>query len=153
MKPDRDRPIVYIAVLSSLMLLLVLTSDRIPPILSSILYTACIMGIFSLLMLRNILREARAIKILRLYATGLAVFFGVLIAIILLEEKFENGDTLVLGMEPGTAIMVFGISLVPFWFIILWVTGFRQAFVPHEREAHLNQLKSENVENEGNTDG
>jgi len=153
MKPDRDRPIVFIAVLSSLMLLLVLTSDWIPPILSSILYTVCIMGTFSLLMLRNILREARATKILKLYAAGLAVFFCVLIAIIPLEEQFEHGDSLVLGMEPGTAVMVFGISFVPFWFVILWVTGFRQAFVPHEREAHLNQLKSENVENEGDTDG
>ncbi len=153
MTPNQDRPLLYVAGLSALMLLLVLTSDWIPPTLNSILYTGCIMGIFSILMLRNILRNARANTILKLYAAGLAVFFGVLVAIILLDERFESGDPFVLGMEPGTAIMVFGISLVPFWFIILWVTGFRRAFVPHEKEAHLNQLKPKNVESESDANG
>ena len=79
--------------------------------------------------------------------------FCILIGIIFLHEGFETGDALLLGMEPGTALMVFGPSLFPFWFLILWVTGFRRAIVPQEREDHLNQLTLQEVEGEDGADG
>ena len=136
-----------------MMLVLVFTGDWIPLFPRSIIYAGCIMGIFTMLVLRNILKDARAILFWRLYAVGLLVMFGILIAIIFMHEGFETGDPLLLGMQPGTAIMVLGPSLFPFWFLLLWVIGFRRAIVPQEREDHLNQLKSAGVKSGENTDG
>lgn len=135
------------------MLILVFTGDLIPLPPRSMIYSACIMGIFTVMVLRNILRDARALLFWRLYAAGLAIMFCILIGIIFLHEGFETGDALLLGMEPGTALMVFGPSLFPFWFLILWVTGFRRAIVPQEREDHLNQLTLQEVEGEDGADG
>ena len=145
---------MYVAGLAALMLLIILTGEWIPLILRSILYTICMMGIFSLLMLKNILREnARSITYWRLYAVGLAILSGIFIAIIFIDKRFETGDTLTMGMEPGTALMVFGLPFFPFWFIVLWVIGFRASILPHEREDHLNWLKTNKAEIKGSTDG
>ena len=150
---NQDRPILIIAVLCSLMLLLVLTGDWVHIVLRSILYSGCIMGIFTVMVLRNILKDGRALTFWRLYAIGLAIMFSIIIAIIFLHEGFQTGDALLLGMRPGTALMVFGPSLFPFCFLLLWVTGFRQAIVPQEREDRLNQLKSERTESGETADG
>jgi hypothetical protein len=135
------------------MLILVFTGDLIPLSIRSIIYAGCIMGIFSIMMMRNILKDARAIVFWRLYVIGLVIMFCIIIAIIFMHDGFETGDALLLGMQPGTALMVFGPSLFPFWFIVLFVIGFRRAIVPQEREDHLNQLKSQGMESGDSADG
>lgn len=135
------------------MLVLIFTDDLIPLVPRSIIYAGCIMGIFTILGLGNILKDGRAILIWRLYALGFVIMFCILIGIIFLHESFETGDDLVMGMKPGTALMVFGPSLFPFWFTILWVIGFRRAIVPQEREDHLNQLVAKGTESEVGADG
>ena len=154
MNSKQDRPIICIAGLTALLLLLILTGDWIPLILRSILYTVCMMAIFSILMLRNVLREnTAAIAFWRLYAIGLVILSAIFIAVVLIDGRFETGDALLMGMEPGTALMVFGLPLFPFWFTVLWVVGFRQAIMPQEREDHLNHIISDTSESEGSTDG
>jgi hypothetical protein len=154
MNSKQDRPIICIAGLTALLLLLILTGDWIPIIPRSILYTVCMMGIFSILMLRNVLREnTTAIAYWRLYAIGLVILSVIFIAVVLIDGRFETGDALLMGMEPGTALMVFGLPLFPFWFTVLWVVGFRQAIMPQEREDHLNHIISDTSESEGSTDG
>ncbi|MCZ6671700.1 MAG: hypothetical protein O7C75_02050 [Verrucomicrobia bacterium] len=153
MKTNQDRLILYVAGLTALMLLLVLTGDLIPIVFRLIVHTGCIMGIISIMMLRNVLSDSRAAVIWRLYALGLVIMSGIILTIIFLHERFETGDPLLLGMEPGTTLLVFGISLFPFWFIVLWVIGFRRAIVPLEKEHHLNQLKSERAESREDADG
>ena len=74
------------------------------------------MGIFTVVVLRNILKDARGIVFWRLYAIGMAIMFCIIIAIIVLHERFETGDALILGMKPATTLMVFGPSLFPFYY-------------------------------------
>jgi len=153
MTTNQDRPYLIVAGLVSVMLVLVLTGDLIPLFPRSIIYSTCIMGIFTVVVLRNILKDARGIVFWRLYAIGMAIMFCIIIAIIVLHERFETGDALILGMKPATTLMVFGPSLFPFWFLLLWVIGFRRAIVPQEREDHLNRLMSQDTESEDNADG
>ena len=71
---DRDGPILCLAGFAALMLILVLTGEWIPQFFRSILYASCIMGIFSVFILRNILRDARVTLIHKLSVAGLAIF-------------------------------------------------------------------------------
>ena len=135
------------------MLVLVLTGDLIPLFPRTIIYATCIMGIFMVMVLRNILKDAGAILFWRLYAIGMVILFCIIICIIFLHEGFETGDALIMGMKPGTALMVFGPSLFPFWFLFLWVIGFRRAIVPQEREDHLNRLIAQDTESGDSADG
>lgn len=145
METHQDRLLLLVVGFATVMLLSVLFGDWIPVLWQSIIYATAIMGVFTVLVLRNIISDSRGILIWRLFALGMLILFVIILSIILLDPRFEPGDPLLLGMQPATAIMVFGTSLFPFWFLILWVIGFRRAIVPQEREDHLNELKSDKL--------
>ena len=150
-KANHDGTFVCLAAVSGIMLVVVLIGDLIPSPIAATVHTICTMGLIGVLMVRNILPGARLTRFL--YGVGIFIMLGIILAIIILDEIFETGDELVLGMEPATAFLVIGITLFPFWFIALWVITFRRAFVTPEKERLLNQLKAERQDTQESTDG
>lgn len=153
MKVNDNSVIGLLALLGTLMLLIVLIGDSVAVHIRATAYSICILSTVGILMLRNILGGSRAASIRFLYGLGIVIMLGILLAIIFLDGRFETGDKLLLGMEPATAFLVIGVSLFPYWFIALWVIGFRRAFVTPEKERRLNQLKADLPENKENVDG
>ena len=65
---------------------------------------------------------------------------------IIFDYSFVAGDSLRFGMEPATAMLVFGVTFFPFSFVLLWVLGFERAIVTPEKEQRLKQLTEEGKE-------
>lgn len=146
MKSNSDRPILLVAALAAVMLLMVFIGESIPIVIRTIVYAICVVGIMGILVLKNILSKARATVFRRLFGIGYLIFGGILVSIILFDYWFVPGDALRFGMEPATAMFVFGVTFFPFFFVILWVVGFERAVVTPEKESHLEQVKKEGEE-------
>ena len=110
---------------------------------ATIVYSVCIVGVIGILVLKNLLRNARSLMLRRLFGIGFLIYAAILIAVILFDESFVVGDTLRLGMEPATAMLVFGVTFFPFTFTLLWVAGFDRAIVTPEKEERLKKLTEE----------
>lgn len=135
------------------MLVLLFIGESVSIHIRATIYSICLLSTIGILMLRNVLGGARAATIRILYGVGIVIMMGIFLAIIFLDNRFETGDSLILGMEPATALLVIGVNLFPYWFIALWVFGFRRAFVPLEKEHAMNQLKTELQKNREDADG
>jgi hypothetical protein len=104
-------------------------------------FALALLGFASILMIRSLESGARARLIRALYFVGLMIFAGIILAIIELDHEAALGEALVLGMPPATALLVFGVSLFPFSFLILWVAGFSKAILPPEKAQQLERLR------------
>ena len=143
MRSKSELPIIAVAAFSGTMLLMAFAGDSIPLLLRTIIYAVCIMGVIGVLVLKNLLSNARSSALRRLFGIGFFFYAAILIAIILFDKSFVVGDTLLLGMEPATAMLVFGVTFFPFTFTLLWLIGFDQAIVTPEKEEHLKKLTEE----------
>jgi len=146
MKSNSDRLILIVAVLSAVMLLMVFAGESIHIVVRTIAYGICIVGIMGFLVLKNLLKEARAALFGKLFMAGFLIYGGILVLMILFDHSFVAGDSLRFGMEPATAMLVFGITFFPFSFVLLWVLGFDRAIVTPEKEQRLKQLTEEGKE-------
>ncbi len=146
MKSNSDRLVFFVAAFTALMLLMVFVGGSIPPTVRTIIYAICIVGIMGVLVLKNLLSEARVAVFRRLFIAGYVIFGGILVSIVLFDDSFVVGESLLFGMEPATALLVFGVTFFPFWFVILWVLGFKRVVVTPEKEERLKQLMEERKE-------
>jgi hypothetical protein len=150
MKSNSDLPIRIVAALTGTMLLMVFVSESMPAPIRTIIFAICIVGIIGVLVLKNLLSGPRAAIFRKLFGLGFLVFWVILVSIILFDVSFAPGDTLRFGMEPATAMLVFGITLFPFSFVLLWVLGFDRAVLTPEKEQHLKKLTEEGKEDVSN---
>ena len=146
MNDKSDRPLIGVAVFTAVMLLMVFIGESIPLVIRSIVYAICVVGIMGLLALKNLISDERAAVFRKLFGIGYLIFGGILILTILFDNSFVPGDSLRLGMEPATAMVVFGVTFFPFSFLILWLLGFERAIVTPEKELHLKRLVEEGEE-------
>lgn len=149
MNDKSDRRMVGVAVFTAVMLLMVFIGESIPLIFRSIVYAVCVAGIFGVLALNNLLHNDRAPLFRKLFGIGYLIFGGTLVLTILFDNSFVSGDPLRFGMEPATAMLVFGVTFFPFYFIALWLIGFERVIVTPEKEMHFERLKKEGEESNG----
>jgi hypothetical protein len=140
MNDKSDRPMVGVAIFTAVMLLMVFIGESIPMVVRTIVYAVCVAGIMGVLALKNLLSSESAAVFRKFFGVGYLIFGGILISVILLDISFVPGDSLPLGMEPATAMAVFGVTFFPFIFIILWLVGFERVIVTPEKEKHLKGL-------------
>lgn len=146
MKSNSNLPILTVATLTAIMLLMVFVGESIPILFRTIAYAICVVGVMGILVLMNILSEDRAGVFRKLFGIGYLIMGGILVSIILFDYWFATGDSLRFGLEPGTALLVFGVTFFPFAFIILWVLGFERVVVTPEKELRLKRLTEEGEE-------
>lgn len=136
-----------IATMALLLLLTILfgsTLPRLPQVLIAALTLATIFGIT----LQSGLSPSPAARGYR-RAFQVASFVSgiVLVGVVLLDHQFHQSDGRILGMEPATTLLVFGITFWPFSFVLMWTLGFDQAVIPPETTKQIDEL-ARNTSNE-----
>lgn len=141
MTTRQDRIIATAGILCSLMLLNILLGDRLTIFVKTLIFGIAIQSLFALI-IQGGLSQTQAARGYRI-AFGLCSLVSVLILIgvILLDQKFHQTNVLVLGMEPATTLFIFGITLWPFTFVILWAYGFNTAILPPETIKDLQRFE------------
>ena len=143
MNSQSDRPFIITAACLVVMLIMVFVGDALPLVFRTIVYGSCIVGIIGTLLVRNILPVREAARTRLVFTISMILMAVFVILIILLDKWFVPGDPLLLGMEPATAILVVGVTFLPFALIVFWLKDFQKSFVPPEKEKRLEKLKGE----------
>ncbi len=128
------------------MLIMVFVGEALPIVVRTIVFGLGIVGIIAPLHLENLLKTPEAARTRKAFVITFVTMAVVIVAIILLDNSFVSGDSLLLGMEPATTFLVFGITFVPFALVIYWLLDFEKAIVPPEKEKRIKSLVTEGKE-------
>ena len=130
MNINQDRLVAAIGVFASIILLSILFVDHLPLPIHTFTCGIVIQMLFAILVQRSLLSTPSA-KLCRIaYAIVSAFMTAVILGILSLDLSLNDPKILVGGMEPATALLVFGITLGPFAYMFLWITAFRQTILP-----------------------
>ncbi len=141
MKSRQDRSIAAIGILAGIMLLSILLGNHIPLPAQTLTYALALQLLFAIL-IQNSLNPALNVKPYRIaYAAVSTLMAAIVIGILLLDRPPNNPNTRLAGMEPATALLVFGISLGPFAYIFLWITGFHRVILSKHTTRNLDEQK------------
>ncbi len=146
MTTKQETPMVFVALFTGIMLLMVFVGESLPEVVRTIIYALCLTGTIGVLVVKNILSEEGSSKFRRLFSIGFLIFAVILVFIILLDHWFVVGDSLHLGMEPATSLLVSGVTFFPFSFIFLWIIGFDRVVAPPEKRRRLEELSNQSRE-------
>lgn len=139
MNSRQDWLVAVVGVCACIILLSILFGDQI--LLPIQLFTCggAIQTLFAILVQRSLLSPPSAKPCRIAYAMVSALMTAVVIGILFLDLSPGDPEILIAGMEPATALLVFGISLGPFAYIFLWVAVFHQAILPKHTLRHLEK--------------
>lgn len=139
MNINQDRLVAAIGVFAGIILMSILFVDHLPLPIHTFTCGVAIQMLFATLVQRSLLSTPSA-KLCRIaYATVSAFMTAVILGILSLDLSLSDLKILVGGMEPATALLVFGISLGPFAYVFLWITTFHQSILPKHTPKHLEK--------------
>lgn len=147
MKPStsnlKDRYITGIAVCAGAMLLAILLGGFIPPTAQVLLAGLALQGMLGLIVQLNLIPGRDTKRYRWAFGFSCLVFAAIFFGIVYLDHVYQGGAQLVAGMEPATALMVFGITLWPFTAVSLWVIGFQKVIYSTQAQQTIKSLATE----------
>ena len=129
MNTNQDRLVAAVGVCAGIILLSILFADHFSLPIHTFTCSIAIQMLFAILVQRSLLSTPSAKPYRIAYATVSAFMTAVLLGILSLDLSLSNAKILVGGMEPATALLVFGITLGPFAYVFLWITTFHQTIL------------------------
>ena len=139
MNTNQDRLVAVIGVCAGIILLSVLFADHLPLPIHTFACGIAIQILFAILVQRSLLSTPSAKPYRIAYAAVSAFMTTVVLGILSLDLSLSDPRILVGGMEPATALLVFGISLGPFAYVFLWITTFHQSILSKHTLQHLEK--------------
>ena len=141
MNTNQDRLVAAVGVFAGIILLSILFADHLPLPIHTFTCGIAIQMLFAILVQRSLLPTPSAKPYRIAYATVSAFMTAVVLGILSLDLSLSDSKILVCGMEPATALLVFGISLGPFAYVFLWITAFHQSILPKHKHTlpHLEK--------------
>ncbi len=130
MKLDRkvatpsDKYIAGVGAIAALLLAVILLPIEASLLFKSMLVGAGIQALIMLLLMANLSPHPEAKRYRIAYALCGGIMLAILVLTPVLHGRFHGSDTTFMGMEPATALLVFGITFWPFSFVTLWSVGF-----------------------------
>lgn len=139
MNTNQDRLVAGIGVCAGIILLSILFVDHLPLPIHTFTCGIAIQILFSILVQRSLLSTPSAKPCRIAYAAVSTFMTAVILGILSLDLSLSDPKILVGGMEPATALLVFGITLGPFAYVFLWITTFHQSILPKHTLKHLEK--------------
>ena len=132
MNSKQDQRMATIGALCGIILLVILLGDGLPRTAKLLTVGISLQGLAGLL-IHSGLRLSKSERQYQITYLICSLISGlILVSIILLDRPSIKATETVFGMEPATALLVFGITLWPFSFVTLWVLGFYRFVIPSE---------------------
>lgn len=141
MNHRQDWLVAVVGVCACIILLSILFGDWIHRQIQLLACGVAIQILFAILVQRSLLSTPSAKPFRIAYAMVSALMTAVVIGILLLDLSPGDPKILIAGMEPATALLVFGISLGPFAYVFLWIAVFHQSILPKHT---LRRLENRN---------
>lgn len=139
MNTNQDRLVAAVGVCAGITLLSILFADQLPLPIHTFTCGIAIQILFAILVQRSLLSTPRAKPCRIAYAAVSALMTAVVLGILSLDLSLSDSKILIGGMEPATALLVFGISLGPFAYVFLWITTFHQSILSKHTLKHLEK--------------
>ena len=139
MNTNQDRLVAGIGVCAGIILLSILFVDHLPLPIHTFTCGIAIQILFSILVQRSLLSTPSAKPCRIAYASVSTFMTAIVLGILSLDLSISDPKILVGGMEPSTALLVFGISLGPFAYVFLWITTFHQSILPKHTLKHIEK--------------
>ena len=138
---SKDMTMALCGGLCLLMLVAIFSAERFP-LGASILFASALQFFFSGLILSGLVPTSTARNYRRLCQLFLIGQLILVNAIVILGHRKLNPADLLLGLHPGTTLLVFGITLWPFVFVTLWTIGFGKIVFPEPHQEQIESMKS-----------
>lgn len=141
MAVTQDRIMATTGLLSAVMLFNILLGDTLSIFVKTLIFGIAIQSLFGIFVQAGLSQSdsARTYRVIIGFCSFISVLL--LIGVIVLDHQFHQSTSLVFGMEPATALFVFGITLWPFSFVFLWAYGFNKAILPPEVIKKLESIE------------
>ncbi|MDA7510058.1 hypothetical protein N8737_01395 [Verrucomicrobia bacterium] len=140
MAVTQDRIMATTGILSGIMLLNILLGDTLSIFVKTLIFGIAIQSLFGFFVQAGLSQSdsARPYRVI----IGISSFISVLIlvGVIILDYQFHQTTFLIFGMEPASALFIFGITLWPFSFVFLWAFGFDKAILTPETIKNLERI-------------
>ncbi|MCS1409490.1 MAG: hypothetical protein M2R45_02671 [Verrucomicrobia subdivision 3 bacterium] len=143
MNSTQDRLVAMVAVLAVIILLSVLAGDQVSLFTRALMFGVAMQLLFGIMIHLSLIPAPSAKRYRIAYNTVSIFMMIVVVGIILLDQRPYDPANLMMGMEPATALLVFGISLGPIAYVFLWLIGFYQAIFPASSSEALEKFKQE----------
>ena len=125
-----------------LLMLIAIFSAPTFPLGSALLFATALQIFFNGLILSSLVTTPDSLNYRRLYQLFLGCQIVLTDAIVILGRNPTAPSNLWFGLHPGTALLVFGITLWPFMFVALWSIGFKKVVLPESHEQQIDALNS-----------
>lgn len=132
MDKTRDKLIATTGILSGICLGVILMGDRLPRLWAILIIGVSFQTIVGLGFQLGLVRSFAAQSYRWIYGFCSLISTLILVSLIFADQSLHGSDSLLMGMEPATAILVIGITLWPFTFVALWTFAFNRAILPKE---------------------
>ena len=141
MKTLQDRTMAAVGILLGIILISILAGDRIPLPIRVFTFGIALQCVFFSVIQWSLRRSDNSRPWLIGWAAVSTLMTIIVIGIIVLHFRYDNQEQLIAGMEPATALLVFGVTLTPFGYVFLWTAGFFRAIFPPGSSRRLTQLR------------
>ena len=132
-----------IGILTGVLLLNVLVGNAISQLSRTLVFAIAMQIIFGITIHSSLSPSPKAAFLRKLFGICSGILCALFVVLILFDHRWHQTQRLLLDMEPATCLLVFGITLWPFSFILLWATGFHTAILPPASAAAVKQQQAE----------
>ncbi len=136
---SKDKYIAVLAILTAGLLGTILFGAFLPSFARTIITGIGFYGFIGIAIQVAIPSTPAAVPYRRWFARSSVILIGLFTSLAFLDQRYHGEAVLILGMEPATAMLVFGLTLWPFSYVALWVIGFDTAMLPLDQRQRIDR--------------